>query len=154
MEEPVSKSQKKREAHALQELGVALTALKIEQLALLPLPDPLRDAILSAKQLKSFGAIKRQAQFIGKLMRASDHEAIAEAYQILKDKEGTDNAEFHQIEQWRARLLEPGNEALTELLSLYPDIDDQNLRQLIRKAQSNKPGASKALFRFLRIYLK
>ena len=66
MEEPISKSQKKRDADALQKIGVELVALSLEKLDTLPLPDNLRRAIIEAKSLKSHGAIRRQAQLIGK----------------------------------------------------------------------------------------
>lgn len=84
MDEPfISKSARKREAEALQQFGVQLIQLKLEKLRSLPLSDALLTAILDAKKLKSQGAIRRQAQLIGKLMRAADYEAIRQAYQML-----------------------------------------------------------------------
>lgn len=84
MDEPlISKSARKREAEALQALGVQLVRLREEQLRQLPLTDALSTALREAKKLKSHGAIRRQAQLIGKLMRAADHEAIRSAYHAL-----------------------------------------------------------------------
>jgi ribosome-associated protein len=83
-EQKPSKSQKKREAHKLQEIGVALVALSLAKLDALPLTDELRQAILEAKRLKSHGAIRRQSQLIGKLMLRADSQAIIEAYEGLK----------------------------------------------------------------------
>lgn len=79
----ISKSARKREALALQELGVALIRLRLDQIEKLPLSEALHVAIIDAKKLKSHGAIRRQAQLIGKLMRSADHEAIRVAYQNL-----------------------------------------------------------------------
>ncbi len=82
----ISKSARKREAEALQALGVQLVRLRIDQLQQLPLTDALHTALLEAKRLKSHGAIRRQAQLIGKLMRGADHEAIRHAYHLLSRK--------------------------------------------------------------------
>ena len=74
-----SRSARKREALALQELGVRLTLLKPAQLQQLPLPEQLLEAVLEAQQLKSRAALARQQQYIGKLMRALDAAPIARA---------------------------------------------------------------------------
>lgn len=155
MDEPISKSQKKRDADALKKLGVKLTQLKLEKLNQLPLDESLYQAILQAKEMKSHGAIKRQTQLIGKLMRASDFEAIMEAYQGLAEEESAQTQTFHLVEVWRERLIAEGKEALTEFINQYPNVDNQQLRQLIKKAVDEKEkgkdlGAYKALFRFLR----
>jgi len=155
MEEPKSKSQKKREADTLQKLGVDFVALNLEQLDRLSLPPVLKQAILDAKQMKSHGAVRRQAQLIGKLMRLADSEAIIESYGQLMAEASATNAEFHTIEVWRTRLINEGNEALTEFVEAHPLVDIQQLRQLIKKAvdeqkKEQHTGAAKALFRFLR----
>jgi ribosome-associated protein len=155
MEEPKSKSQKKREADALQKLGVELIGLSLEKLDALPLSDYLRQAILQAKSLKSHGAIRRQAQLIGKLMRSEDSYNILAGYEGMLAQASAKTAEFHDVEQWRARLITEGKEALTEFISTYPQVEVQSLRQLIKKAVDEQQkglhtGACKALFRFLR----
>ena len=155
MEEPKSKSQKKREADALQKIGVALIGLSAEKLDVLPMQPHLRQAIDDAKSLKSHGAIRRQAQLIGKLMRSGSSEELLESYDRLLADASAKTAEFHEVEVWRARLIEEGNEALTAFIAAYQPSEIQQLRQLIKKAvdERNKglhTGASKALFRFLR----
>src|SRR5262249_20739792 len=50
-EERPSRSARKRQALALQELGVRLTRLKPAQLQQLPLPEQLLEAVLEAQQL-------------------------------------------------------------------------------------------------------
>lgn len=154
MDEPISKSQKKRDAEALRKLGVELIDLPQGKLETLPLSEPLLRAILEAKRLKSHGAMRRQAQLIGKLMRSADGDAILEAYEGLLAEGSAQTAEFHALEQWRDRLINE-RDALTEFINLYPDVDVQSLRQLLKKAVDEKksgkpPGAGKALFRFLR----
>lgn len=159
MDEPKSKSQKKREADALQKVGVQLIALSLEKLDRLPLPDNLRQAIVDAKQLKSHGAIRRQAQLIGKLMRIEGSEEILASYEKLLAEASATTADFHQIETWRMRLINDGKDALTEFIATYQPADVQHLRQLIKKVinEQNKEqhtGASKALFRYLRSCLQ
>jgi hypothetical protein len=64
-----SKSQRKREAHALQALGVQLVALPRAHLARIELPDALREAVVTAQGLRPHGARRRHLQYIGTLMR-------------------------------------------------------------------------------------
>lgn len=155
MDEPTSKSQKKRDALALQKLGVKLIELSLEKINALPLTPELQQAIVSAKTLRSHGAIRRQAQLIGKLMRRADGQAIADAYERLLMEERAQTYSFHQAEHWRARLIEEGKPALTEFINTHHPDDVQLLRQLIKKAvleaQSEaRTGAGRALFRYLR----
>jgi len=71
-----SKSARKREYIALQKLGEELITLKESDLINLPLDDNLREAVLEAKQMKAHGALRRQKQYIGKLMRHIDPEPL------------------------------------------------------------------------------
>ena len=71
-----SKSARKREYLALQKLGEELTTLKESDLDSLPLGDNLRDAVMEARQIKAHGALRRQKQYIGKLMRHIDPEPL------------------------------------------------------------------------------
>ena len=64
-----SKSQRKRDAHALQALGVQLVALSAAQLARLDLPETLHEAVVAAQRMRAHGARTRQMQYIGKVMR-------------------------------------------------------------------------------------
>jgi ribosome-associated protein len=86
---PPSKSMRKRAAHAAQKLGEQLVEMRDQDLAGLPLPEELRDAIAEARRLTSRAAIARQRQFIGKLMREIDVTAIEAA---LSAQEGAHNA--------------------------------------------------------------
>jgi len=83
-----SKSQRKREALALQELGETLVTLKPAQLDKIPLPEELREAVLAARQINQHGARKRQLQYIGRLMREIDPEPIRTALGLAKPERG------------------------------------------------------------------
>ena len=71
------RSARKRASHELTALGEQLISLRPEHVAALALPEPLEDAITEARRLTSFGAKRRQTQFIGKLMRKLDDETVA-----------------------------------------------------------------------------
>ena len=70
--EPISKTKLKAEADAQQDIGVKLTTLPSNKLAQLDLPERLLDAIKEANRITSNGALRRQRQYIGTLMREID----------------------------------------------------------------------------------
>jgi ribosome-associated protein len=84
LDEP-SRTARKRASAELQRVGEQLLTLRAERLAALPLPERLRDAIDEAGRLKSFGARRRQAQFIGKLMRKLDDETLEKVRAAVRD---------------------------------------------------------------------
>jgi Protein of unknown function (DUF615) len=72
-----SKSQRKRDAQALQTLGGQLVALSATQLARLDLPETLHEAVLTAQRMRAHGARSRQMHYIGKLMRQLEPTVIS-----------------------------------------------------------------------------
>lgn len=154
-DEKPSKSARKREMLALQELGEALVRLSDGDLAAIPLGEDLADAIATARRIKSHEGLRRQLQFIGKLMRRTDTEAIAAAYADLQRGRQEYNREFHELEHLRDTLLQRGVDAMSEVLERFPDADRQHLRQLITAAEKEQaaqkpPAAARKLFRYLR----
>ncbi|EDY86108.1 hypothetical protein GP5015_2018 [gamma proteobacterium HTCC5015] len=150
----ISKSQQKRDAHALTDLGKTLIDFAASDLDKIPLSDELRKAIIAAQGMKK-GALKRQTQFIGKQLRKIDTEAIQKAVDDILHARKSAGREFKQLEQWRDRLLSDDKSALTDFIGQYPHADVQRLRQLIRNAQkeqsqSKPPKAFRELFRELR----
>ncbi|MCK9512192.1 MAG: DUF615 domain-containing protein [Pigmentiphaga sp.] len=129
-----SKSQRKRDMSALQELGEKLVALPASRLAQLPLAERLLDAIREAQRIKSHEARRRQLQYVGKLMREADAETIAAQLHEWDSGSREQNDRFHALEQWRDRLLE-SDDALTVLLDHRPGLDIPHLRNLIRLAR-------------------
>ena len=63
-----SRTRRKLDDQALQDLGQALVAVGEGKLAELDLPERLRDAITQARGISRFGALRRQMQYIGRLM--------------------------------------------------------------------------------------
>ena len=86
LEERPSRSQRKREALALQRLGVAITRLTPTQLSTLTLPEELLEAVLEARRLRSRAALARQHQYIGRIMREIDAAPVEQALQALNAK--------------------------------------------------------------------
>lgn len=149
-----SRAQLKREVEALQRLGEELITLPDTQLAQLPLPDRLRDAVEFARRITSHGALKRQRQYIGKLMRDIDPAPIRARLDEFRNADRLGRARFQQTERWRDRLIAEGDAALTEFLARHPEADRQQLRQLMRAASDEArlgqpPKAARALFRYI-----
>ena len=79
-----SKSARKRQYLALQKLGEELLTVKESDLLSMDLDDDLLAAIQDARRIKSRGALRRQKQFIGKLMRGIDPEPIRAALERVR----------------------------------------------------------------------
>jgi len=154
----VSRSQRRREALDVLNLAHALVALSDAQLKAMPLSDDLLEEVRQARAVKQQIAHKRQTQFLAKQMRRLDDDEI-EAIRAALDRDRglarRETAALHQLEAWRDRLIDEGDEALGELLVRFPAADRQQLRQLARQARTereqNKPlHAYRELFRLLR----
>lgn len=153
-----SRKQNRREALEVLALAEALVGLPDGRLAKLPVPDSLMPHIADTRRITSHIARKRQMAFLAKQMRRED-EATLEALRDALDAGGEaariDTARLHRAEQWRLRLLDEGDTALTALLAEYPNADRQKLRQLVRnalaeRAKNKPPAAFRELFRELR----
>ncbi len=153
-DERPSKSHIKREMLALQQLGERLVELPAAQLQQIPLSEQLADAINTARSLSSHEAKRRQLQYIGRLMRNIDPHPIEDALAKLKLKDKQEKVHFHQIENWRDKLIDNGDDEIQLFLENYPDADRQHLRQLVRQTKQNKSGADKALFRYIRVLIE
>jgi ribosome-associated protein len=153
-----SKTRRKAQMHALQDMGEALVALEPKRLAALAadasLPDALVDAIRGARAITAWGARKRQLQYIGKLMREVDPEPIRRRLDLLAHGRDARAAHHHSLEQWRNRLIaEPAT--LDRLAAEFPRLDRPRFRALIHKARDERerggaPHAFRELFRELK----
>ena len=133
----VSKSEIKRDAEDLKQLGEKLVNLTKANLTKVPLDDSLKDAIELAQRLQK-EARRRQLQYIGKLLRSIDAEPIREALEKIENKHNQQQAMLHKLEILRDELITKGDAALTDLLNEHPSADRQHLRNLIRAAQKEK----------------
>ncbi len=149
-----SKTAQKKAFHALQELGEQLIELTDEQLEGIGLDDRLRDAVVSARSIKAHGALRRQKQLIGKLMRKADPEPIRRTLDALQRDDRVARRIFHDAERWRSRLLDEGDGALADYLQFLGHEEtsvDESLRAH-RRAGSDKSRKTAARQIFRHVY--
>jgi ribosome-associated protein len=135
-----SRSQQRRDAAAVTELGKQLVEMSRAELDRLGLSEELRDAIKLCQGLK-LRARNRQKRLIGQLLRADDHEGIRARLDVLHAPRREDVAREHAAEAWRSRLLEEGDAALQALVEAHPEADRQQLRALARTARQDPEAA-------------
>ncbi|WP_461161204.1 ribosome biogenesis factor YjgA [Simplicispira piscis] len=136
-----SRTDLKRESDELQELGKELLTLRADLLTRLDLPDKLAEALREARRITNFEGKRRQMQFVGKLMRKLDPEAVQAVRDALTEQRSGSAKEklaLHQAEQWRDQLLAQDS-AQAEWIAHYPGTDIQQLRALIRQARKDAP---------------
>ncbi|HEX4986135.1 MAG TPA: ribosome biogenesis factor YjgA [Burkholderiales bacterium] len=154
-DDEVSRTRRKHDDRALQALGEALVAVGEARLAELDLPERLREAIVEARGMTRFGALRRQMQYIGRLMREEgDAEAIRSRLDAWKGTDAGETARLHRAERWRDRLM-ADDRAFEALITEYPAADLQRLRALVRNAKreaelARPPKSYRELFRALR----
>ena len=151
-----SRTQRKREALDLQKIGQRLVELDSGDLATVPIPPELEEAIGLWRRIRSHEAKRRQLQFIGKLMRRIDLAPIEAALDRIDGTSAEARYAFHQLESWRDRLIEEGS-ALTEYLDAHPHADRQALRHQIARVHkaadaNQRRTQARALFRLLRSF--
>lgn len=154
-EKLISKSQLKRDAHALLDLGKDIVALQSAHLKKIPLDEDLLEAINEARKIKAQIALKRQLHYIAKILRHRDVEDIQSAMDAIRQQSSKTDTALKTCEKWRERLLGNESGALEAFISQYPDVERQKIRQMIRNAQkeatNNKPPKwSRELFRYIR----
>ena len=134
-----SRTDLKRESTELQKLGEDLLTLRAALFDRLDLPEKLADAVVEARRITNFEGLRRQMQFIGKLMRKLDEDTVA-AVEAALDEQNKGSAKgtlsLHLAEQWRDRLISD-DDALTAWMQMDPQSDVQHLRALIRQARKD-----------------
>lgn len=149
-----SKSQRKRDSQAMQDLGAELTQLPADVLKRAGLPEDIMAAIDDFRRMKSFGAQRRQLQFLGKIMRAYDGEAIREAVNRANGTSTMAQSAKRRCERLIAQFIE-SDETFTGFVNTHPDCDIKRIRQLTRlarkekEAQQTKKPASRELYQVL-----
>lgn len=130
-----SKSARKREHLALQELGERLIGLSAEELNQMPIEAELQDAVLTASAMKAHGALRRQKQLIGKLMRHVDAAPIRRALDARNADEKLAKRIFSESERWRDRIVRDGRSAIDAFIEATGN-DDHALFELLADLQS------------------
>jgi ribosome-associated protein len=148
-----SKSQRKREMTALQDLGESLLQLTAAERARLDLPEALREALEETARIGSHEARRRHLQYIGKLMRQVDPQPLRAAIDDATGESKQAVALMHRCERLRDALL-ADDAALGSVLADFPAADAQQLRATIRAArrehaQGRPSRHSRQLYRWL-----
>lgn len=151
----VSKTQRKKDCDAMQDIGERMIQLNHDELAQIHMDDELRRAIEEAQKMKSHGALKRQKQYIGKVIRNLDSDELAEQLNRILHKHDIHSAEFKRMEKWRDMMIEDGDQGINTFLDQYPLADRHRLRQLVRNANKEKkdnkaPVAFRQIFKYIR----
>ena len=146
----ISKTRRKRQMHDLQDLGKTLVKLSREQLARIDMPESLRDAVNECRRFTKHEAIRRQMQYIGKIMRDIDAGPIAAQVAQIEAPSKRQTALFHVAERWRADFLEQPD-AIARFVQEYPEADPHRLRALADQAREEKRG-DKPLKRYRELF--
>jgi len=138
-----SRTDLKRESFELQKLGEDLMQLRQDAMQQLVaqkhVPELLFEAIRDAKKITNFEGLRRQMQYVGKLMRKLDEpqvQAIRDALDVQHNGSAEETLALHMAEHWRDKLLKD-DQALADWLIAHPDTDSQQLRALIRQARKD-----------------
>jgi len=150
-----SKSQRKRDAHKLQELGTRLTLCSESQLHELQIPAKTITAIAEFNRLpNSHGARRRQLQFIGKLMRDLDYDQVSTALEKLERIKPHTPKPIPVAKSLAEKILEAGDIEINELIAANPNLERQKLRQFYREYQTADDAAKLRLQKKLQRYIE
>jgi ribosome-associated protein len=125
-----SKSARKLEQLERQALGERLIELSDAELASLALEERLADAVRNARTMTSHGALRRQKQLIGKLMRNVDPEPVRAQLQALRSDDRREKRIFARAEKWRDRIVRDRQAGL-DAFETETGQPDPVLRQLL-----------------------
>ncbi|WP_051362332.1 ribosome biogenesis factor YjgA [Solimonas soli] len=138
-----SKSQVKRDAEELKDLGNALLDLPDAQLDRIGMDERLREAFRTMRTITAHEARRRHGQYLGKLLREIDPAPLRRA--IADYHRGRERA-LQFADRWRDRLL-ADDAAVTEWIAAHPGVDSQRLRTLIRNARREQAQLAAAAAR-------
>ncbi|MBE7368598.1 ribosome biogenesis factor YjgA [Ramlibacter pallidus] len=139
-----SRTELKKESLELQKVGEALLTLRADLLERLELPESLLTALDQLRRITNFEGRRRQLQYVGKLMRQLEPEAlqfVRDALEEQRSGSAQQTLALHAAEKWRDDLI-ADDEAVHAWLQAHPATDSQQLRALVRQAR--KDGAPSA----------
>jgi ribosome-associated protein len=150
---PISRSQRKRDSSALQKLAEVLTRLAPGQWQKLPLTPDLLEALHLWRRISDHEGRRRQLQYLGRLMREADAAAIEAALSVLRDGNTKENILLRHTERLREALIQAKQSERKKLLAQWPEAEEE-LRRLLDAIRLDsgpaRRGAYRALFRRLR----
>lgn len=147
-EQPLSRTKQKQLAKQIEQLAGQLVDLPENQFNQLQMTAEIGEEVKLARSTRGRGSHKRQIKHLAGMLRKRDDEAqqLLEQLQDLDQVARTEKREFHQLEQLRDRLCDPGSfdTAFEEMLGLYPGVDRKTIARLARSVHQH---ADKRAFR-------
>lgn len=129
-----NRSQTKRERNAVKDFAEELLRMPSTQFALLPISQPLQDALILGQRLTK-NARKRHMNYLTRLLIDEGVEHIQEAHEKINHAYLKGHEKSQRILKQIDRLLANDNDVYAELMGSYQDLDIQYVRQLVREAQ-------------------
>jgi len=149
----VSRSQRKRDSAALQNMAEEVTRLAPGQWQTLPLTPELLEALHLWRRISDHEGRRRQLQYLGRLMREADGAAIASGLAALREGKTRDTLLLQHTERLREALLRADRDEREKLLARWPEAREELGGLLDAVHKDNGPPAREAfrnLFRRLR----
>lgn len=150
-----NKTQIKKDIYALFAMGETMSKLSTAHLDSLELPEKIHNAIREVAGMPHTGARKRLLKYIAGQLHKIDVSPYQEKLDRIQNKSAHAVREHHMAEQWRDKLIQEGNDALTDLFDEQPGADLQHIRQLLRNikketATGKPPKSARLLYRYLK----
>ena len=149
-----NKTQLKRDMKELHDLGRALVELPVTKFDQVTLTERMFESVMLAKKLKK-AALQRQLRYISGIMGEENIEEIQHQLKQIALPHQQDVEAFHELEEWRDKLIAGDNDLMNEIVTQFGSADRQHLRQLVRNAnkeakQDKPPKSSRLLFKYLK----
>ncbi|MCX7545211.1 ribosome biogenesis factor YjgA [Marinicella gelatinilytica] len=151
VENTLSKTQLKKQAHGLQDLAREIAELPAKKRDALNLPPALIAAIDESKRITSHIAAKRHTQYMGKLLAKCDYQSIEQQLQQDEAKNAHFQVRDAIINQWLTAYIDHEKTLNAYLYEHFPHETLNELRNLVRNyLKKPEPPHSKKLFKALR----
>jgi ribosome-associated protein len=159
-EELKSKSEVKREMIQLQIFGQKLIDLSKHQRSKIPFTEDIKDALILADKINNkHEALRRHVRHLARMLSETDLDPIKHALDVMANKHQQETAKFIKLEKMRDNTIDQGSDAIEALLTEYPSMERQKLRQIVRQASKEKKAEKvgkyyKELFEYLKFHTK
>jgi len=139
---PATRGEQKRVAQELQNLGMEILKITPADWKYFTLPAFVKEALTVASSIdpKNRGALRRQHQRIGSLMIEMDPEKLREEFRLYRSLAYGPQAAV----SWAERLVQDDS-AMTQFCETFPEIDFQNIRQMVRACRNAKTDEKKSV---------
>jgi ribosome-associated protein len=139
-----SKTQIKNSLERFRKFTVELVELPQGRFNQLELPEEIKEALTTARNLTSLGARRRQMSFVARLVEDLDIEAIRETIRNLDHgrapKPTSETVAMTEAEMTAEKLLDADDQTVFALSSCLGPADRQALRLFLRKTKKALQG--------------